>query len=177
MLSSPRQLCALQSPLNAGTDLYPAVGAAIAGRANDKGADYRSRSNSCFSRLVSGDFRSATSKELLGFKSSCLGELNAEGVLDDAKMSEVGPEINLCAGQGNASNVAWRARVTLGDSRQEGGAQHLGTAKPLCSICSFRLSTRIPGDCTIKVDYTLSLFPPTSLRTGNSERQPYNREQ
>ena len=87
MLSSPRQLCAPQSLLNIGTNLLPAVGAAIAGRAKDRGADSCRRSTDCFSRLVREDFRNATSKELLGLKSCCLGELNAESALDGAKSS------------------------------------------------------------------------------------------
>jgi hypothetical protein len=67
----------------------PAVGAAMAGRAKDRGADSCRRSNDCFSRLVTEDFRKATSKELLGLKRSCLGELKAESAVDDAKSASV----------------------------------------------------------------------------------------
>jgi hypothetical protein len=63
----------------------PAVGAAIAGRAKDRRADSCRRLTDCFSRLAIEDFRNATSKDVLGWKSSCLGELNAESAVDDAK--------------------------------------------------------------------------------------------
>lgn len=67
----------------------PALGAAMAGRAKDRGADSCRRLIECFSRLVREDFRNATSKEVLGLKRSCLDELNAESAVDDAKSSAV----------------------------------------------------------------------------------------